>query len=451
MPVVSLPRITKILYGSGDCGISLILTLLGAYFAIFLTDVVGLSPATAAAAIFIGRAWDFINDPLLGHLTDRTRSRWGRRRPYLLFGALPLAAVYIMLWWRPPLEHEIALAAYYAVAYLLFDTAATLVYMPFFALTPELTSDYDERTSLTSWRMLFSIVGSLIAFPVPLAIIGSFRPENAGRVVGVAGASAFVAVVGLIAAFLGTRERPELQTRAPPRMGASIRAALKNRVFLYGLAIYLFTWLAMDIVQAVLIFYMKYGLGREAQSDILVGIIFVSAIPALAFWSRLARTRDKRVAYVVGVAFWAIVQIAITLVGPQTGMPVLVVLCVLAGVGVAAAHVLPWSILPDAVEWDEWSTGERHEGVFYSLVTLAQKAASAAAIPLVLLLLDAAGYEPLAAVQGPAVVRVIRVITGPVPAILLCLGIVSALLYPLTRQRFARITADLEERRRTRR
>src|SRR4030042_511130 len=108
MTAGKLPLSTKVLYGSGDCGISLLLTMLGAYFAVFLTDVVGLSPATAAAAIFIGRVWDTINDPLLGHLTDRTRSRWGRRRPYLLFGALPLATVYLMLWWRPPFASELA-------------------------------------------------------------------------------------------------------------------------------------------------------------------------------------------------------------------------------------------------------------------------------------------------------------------------------------------------------
>ena len=447
-PPATLRRLTKILYGAGDGGFSLILTLLGAYFAVFLTDVVGLAPGTAAAAIFVGRAWDCVNDPLLGHLTDRTRSRWGRRRPYILFGALPLAAAYLLLWWRPPLESQVSLAAYYAVAYLLFDTAATLVYMPYFALTPELTTDYDERTSLTSWRMLFSILGSLVAFPVPLAVIGSFRPENAARVFTVASTFAAVCVGGLLLTFLGTRERPEYLATPPPKLASSVKAALRNRPFLFGLAIYLFTWLAVDIVQAVLIYYVKYALRREAQSEILVGVIFVAAIPALALWGRLARIWDKRVAYIAGVAFWAAVQVILTLsVGPSTSLGVLVALCVLAGIGVGAAHVLPWSILPDAVEWDEWQTGERHEGMFYSLVTLAQKAASAASIPLVLLALEAAGYRAAVPEQAPAVVRAIRIVTGPIPAALLCLGILSALLYPLTRERYTQIARELEERR----
>ena len=95
-----LSRRTRWFYGAGDLGFSLTSTIIGAYFAIFLTDVVGIQPATAAIAIFIGRTWDYVNDPLIGYISDRTRTRWGRRRPYLLFGALPFALIFAMLWWR---------------------------------------------------------------------------------------------------------------------------------------------------------------------------------------------------------------------------------------------------------------------------------------------------------------------------------------------------------------
>jgi len=177
----TLSRRTKILYGSGDIGFSLTSTLIGAYLAIFLTDVVGLSPGLAALSILIGKSWDWINDPIIGHISDRTRTRWGRRRPFLLFGPLPFALAFILLWWRPPFEAPAALVAYYAAAYVIFDTAATFVYMPYFAMTPELTSDYDERTSVTTYRMAFSILGSLISFTVPLLIVGRFVPENAPK------------------------------------------------------------------------------------------------------------------------------------------------------------------------------------------------------------------------------------------------------------------------------
>lgn len=142
-----LSRATKIIYGAGDLGFSLTSTIVGAYFLFFLTDVVQIKPTVAGIAILIGKTWDYINDPLIGHLSDRTRSRWGRRRPFLLFGAIPFALAFIMMWYIPPFTSSIALTVYYAVAYVVFDTAATFVYMPYFALTPELTEDYDERTS----------------------------------------------------------------------------------------------------------------------------------------------------------------------------------------------------------------------------------------------------------------------------------------------------------------
>ena len=134
------PR-TKLLYGVGDTGLSLTGSIIGAFFAIFLTDVAGIRPGLAALAIAIGRSWDWINDPLIGYISDRARTRWGRRRPFLLFGSLPFALAFALLWWRPPLENPIALTAYYSLAYIIYEAAATFIYMPYYTLTPELTLD----------------------------------------------------------------------------------------------------------------------------------------------------------------------------------------------------------------------------------------------------------------------------------------------------------------------
>jgi GPH family glycoside/pentoside/hexuronide:cation symporter len=442
-----LPRRTKFLYGIGDTGFSLTLTIVGVFFAIFLTDVVGLSPGIAAIAIFIGRSWDYINDPLIGHLSDRTRSRWGRRRPFLLFGALPFAITFTLMWWRPPLDSEVALAAYYALVYVLFDAAATVAYMPYFALTPELTNDYDERTSLTTYRMFFSIFGSLVAFTVPLMIVGSFTSDNAERVLLMGAAFAVASALPLLLAFLGTRERQEYQQLEPPGLRQSLRAALKNRPFVFGAAIFLFTWVSVDILQATLMYFIKYVVNREPSSDLIMGTIFVTAILTLPFWARAAQRWNKRLAYIGGIAFWAAVQLVLITLNPLSSLTWLLFLCVLAGVGVGAAHVLPWSIIPDAVEWDEWQTGERHEGMFYSLITLMQKVASSIAIPLVLLVLELTGYQPNAATQPASALMGIRIVIGPIPALLLLTGILFAASYPLNRQLHTQLRLDLAARR----
>jgi glycoside/pentoside/hexuronide:cation symporter, GPH family len=441
---LSIPM--KIIYGSGDTGFSLTSTLMAAYFAVFLTDVVGLAPAAAAAAIFIGRSWDYVNDPLIGYLSDRTRTRWGRRRPFLLFGAVPFALAFTLMWWRPPFTSPVWLAVWYGAAYFLYDTAATFVYMPYFALTPELTSDYDERTSLTSFRMFFSIVGSLAAFTVPLAIVGSFKPENAGKVFLNGAIFAAASAVPLLLVFFTAREDKEHAAAEKPHLLKSLKSAVKNKPFRFGLGIYLFTWLSMDIVQTILLYYLTWIVRRQADSDLIMAVIFVTAIVSLPFWNYLSRRLSKRAAYIGGVAFWAVVQLVLITLGPDASLGLIIALCVLAGIGVGSAHVLPWSILPDAVEWDEWKTGERHEGTFYSLVTLGQKVASSIAIPLALVLLGALGYSGTSATQPASALMAIRLVMGPIPAVLLGLGIVCGALYPITRAMHAQILKELAER-----
>ncbi|MBN1399277.1 MAG: MFS transporter [Anaerolineae bacterium] len=442
-----LPRLTKLLYGAGDLGFSLTDTVIGVLFAIFLTDVVGLRPSLAAAAMFVGRSWDYVNDPLIGYLSDRTRTRWGRRRPFLLFGFAPFALAFTALWWRPPIATDVGLAVYYGIAYLFYDATATLVYMPYYALTPELTENYDERTALTSYRMAFSILGGLIAFTLPLAIIGTMRPENSDRVLYVGAGVAILSALPLLLTFLGTRERAELQRQRQPALRDSLRAALRNRPFLFAVGLFLFTWSAIEIIQGMLLFFLKYRMNLEAESELVAGAVFVAALLTLPVWEWASRRWDKRTAYIVGMVFLSAVMITLIVISPNWGLGVVFSLAALAGVGVGAVHVLPWSMIPDAVEWDELQTGQRHEGMFYSLVLLLRKVASSFTLPLMLLVLDWSGYISNAPVQSPSAIRAIRLLMGPVPSVLLCIGIIFALVYPLGRERHAQVRAALASRR----
>lgn len=445
-----LSRRNKWIYGSGDLGFSLTNTILNVYFALFLTDVVGVPPAMAALAIFIGSTWDYINDPIVGYISDRTHSRWGRRRPFLLFGALPFALAFMLLWWRPPLSGQLQLGLYYALIYALFDTAATFVYMPYFALTPEMTDDYDERTGLTSTRMFFSILGSLIAFTLPLSVVDGFRPEHAGRVLLMGGIFGLLSAVPLLLVFLDAHERPEFMNMEQS-MGwrESIKATSQNRPFAFGLIMFLFNGVTMSIIQVILLYYVKYVVLREQQSDLIMATIFVVAMLALPLWEFISRRLNKRWAYISGIGFLAVVLLVLSSLTPQTSMTFIMILCVLAGIGVSAMHVMPWAIIPDAIEYGEWKTGQRQEGMFYSLITLAQKVASSIAVPLALLVLQFSGYQANSAIQPASAVLGIRTVAGPIPAFTLCMGILFTILFPLGREDFKKITAELEARRKT--
>ncbi len=158
-----------------------------------------------------------------------------------------------------------------------------------------------------------------------------------------------------------------------PKLIPSLKAAFKNRPFIFGAGIYLLTWMTIVVLETNLLIYIKYILGRQGQSSLIMASIFVTAIFALPIWNWAAKHWNKRLAYIIGVSFWAVVMIVLIMVTPQTPFWIIMVLCIMAGIGVSAAQVLPWAIIPDAIEWDEWMTFERHEGMFYSLITLLGK------------------------------------------------------------------------------
>ncbi|MBN2044187.1 MAG: MFS transporter [Anaerolineales bacterium] len=459
-----LSRKTKLLYGAGDFGFSLTDTVIGVLYAIFLTDVIGIPARYAAGVFLVGRIWDFINDPLMGYISDRTRTRWGRRRPFLLFGFIPFAIAYSLLWinytdWSffASVQNSIAGMTkggsadafgitgliFFAAAYIVYETLATLVYMPYFALTPELTLDYDERTDLTSYRMFFSIFAGLIGFVVPFMLIDSTTPENAPTVLVIGIVFGVASALPLLLTFFGTKEREEFVHLQQQSLISSLKAAFRNKIFVFTMFIFLFTWAALNLVQSMLLYFVKYRLGMEANFDLIAGTVFVTAMLTLPIWERLSRKFDKRRAYIFGMVFLSTVLVVLAFINPESSLWIIILFAFLAGIGVAAVHVLPWSMIPDAVEVDELETGSRHEGMYYSLVTLLRKIATAIALPSMLWILDGSGFVSNAAVQTPSATKAIIGLTGPGPAMFMLAGILFAAFYPLSRTDHADIRAKL--------
>jgi GPH family glycoside/pentoside/hexuronide:cation symporter len=257
------------------------------------------------------------------------------------------------------------------------------------------------------------------------------------------------AALPLFGVFFGTSEREEFMEISQPSIWNSIKAAWTNRPFVFGLGIYLFTWVAVSIVETILLFYIKYVVQREPQNDLIMATIFVVAMATLPVWQWASRRYNKRLAYIIGIAFLAAVLLTLASLNSSVPLEILLVLCALAGIGVAAAHVLPWAILPDAIEFGEYQTGERHEGMFYSLVTLAQKIATSIAVPAALLVMDATGYVANSESLDQSAINGIRIVAGPIPAALMIAGIIFALVYPLGRGEYTEIARGLESRRKS--
>jgi len=458
----------KLAYGTGDWSEASYGTLRQIFYAIFLTDVVGLDPRLASLAALIGILWDAVNDPLVGILTDRMRSRWGRRRPFLLFFSIPFGASFLLLWWAPPWHNQLALAATVTLAFMISDTFETLCGVPFSSLLPELTPDYDERTALTSFRIFFNLLASLVTAVAAPAIIAAAvsagQTQQQGYLI-VAGIFGGLATIPFLLIFFVVRERFGAADRPQETatFGQTIRTAWANVPFRFATVIYMLNWITFDLVALVLPFYLLYWIsgGNLLASVTVLGIslplesavfalLLVTATAALPFWLWLSYKLGKHIAYIIGMIFWAGVQICIFLVHPGQ-ISLVLWMAFLAGFSVSAAHILPDAMFPDVIEWDELRTGRRQEGIYYGVKNFVRKLTGAFAIFIALQAMGWFGYQtpPAGAIsfaQSPVTLTAIRVLIGPFGAILLFSAVITAWFYPLTRKRHARIRRLLEYR-----
>ncbi len=462
-----LPLLTKLIYGSGDWGMASFGTLRQIFYAIFLTDVVGLDARLASFAALAGVVWDAINDPIIGLLSDRTRTRWGRRRPFLLLFSIPFGLSFFLLWWAPPWENQIALMVTVSLAYMISDTFQSLIVVPFFALTPEITTDYDERTSLTGYRMFFNLLASLAtAVAAPMIVDGAIKAgltQQQGYLIIAAAFGGLAALpfllIGLVVREVGSAEKMA-EANIPLRQ--TLATAWGNIPFRFVTLIYMLNWITFDLVALMLPYFLVYwiaggdllatvpALGDLSLESAVLGLLLVTAVVALPFWMFLSKKLNKRSAYIIGMSFWAVVQTLLFLVQPGQ-VNLVLFLAVLAGLSVSTAHVLPDAMFPDVIEWDELRTGRRQEGIYYGVKNFVRKMTGALAIFFALQMLGWFGYQspPDGAAQfaqSASALQAIRWLTGPAGALLLISAILAAWKYPLTRDRHARILRLLMKR-----
>ncbi|MBN2003287.1 MAG: MFS transporter [Anaerolineae bacterium] len=453
-----LPRFLKVIYGTGDWGVATFNTLRQIFYAIFLTDVVGLDPRLAAFAAFIGVIWDAINDPLVGIISDKFRSKWGRRRPFLLYFAVPYGLAFLMLWWTPPIKNQVLLMFYVMIAYALSDTFQTLVIVPFHALTPEITTDYDERTALAGYRMFFNFLASVVTAVVAPMIVdtvmlrGGTQQQGYTLTAAIFGASA---IVPFLLIFFTIREpSTETQPQEEIPFREIVHTAWQNIPFRYATILYMLNWVTFDIIGVVLPYLLVYWVAKGdllAKSPLfglpiesaVLGLMLVTATVVLPFWTWLARRLSKRIAYIIAMTFWAVLMMFVPWI-PAGHYTIALIMAVLIGISVSAAHVLPDAIFPDVIDWDELRTGKRHEGIYYGTKNFIRKLTTAFAIFLTLQTLGWLGYQsPPAGVthfaQSATALLGIRILAGPLGAVLLIGTIVVTWFYPLDRQRFNRV------------
>lgn len=393
--VTALSIREKISYGLGDMGNNIAYGAVGFYFVFFLTDVSGISPLWAGYIFMVTRIWNAFSDLIMGSVSDRTKTRFGRKRPFLLLGAVPLGIGFALLW-LVPFTQPVQQVIYYTLIGILFNTLYSFVSIPYNALLPELSQDYDERTSISGYKMAFSFIGSLLSAVGVTFIVDTVYPGKSmyassypvmGRVMGL------ILAVSILLAFVGTKERVETpKSEKQGNIFKNLKSLMKLKEYRCVLGVFIFNMVSFDIIMALYIYFMRYALKvSDDLSYIFMAIPLVAAVVVTPFWVRVSNKFGKQKTYMISVLYF-VVPLLVCLFLPSGNIVLTVVDTVLIGIGISASQVLVFSILPDVVEVDESKNGVRREGVVYGTTMFLYKISSAIIVAVVTAALGWFGY-----------------------------------------------------------
>ena len=445
----------KVAYGIGELAAAIPASLAAFFLLYFFTTVAGLDPALAGGILLIGRIWDAVNDPIVGWLSDHTRSPLGRRYPWMLLGAVPLALCSWLLWVVPPIDGQWPLFTYYIIFSLFAFVAVTVVQLPFTALAAELTEDYDERTALMGTKSAFSIGGSILGLVLAQMIFAQVPdPKRQYAVMGAVAGGGAIITIGLCV--LGTyhrywqvhKSRAQRLAAAPTALPllSQLQSIVANPAFKQVLGLYLCGWMSIQVTAAMLPYFVGQWMSlpetHVAQMALAVQGTAIFAIPA---WSWVARRSGKRTVFLMGapIALIALMGLVTVQPGQTTWM---YALGMFAGLGIATLYLVPFSMLPDVIDLDELHTGQRREGLYFSALVFLQKLGLALALFTSGQILSWTGFTMTGLAQPTSALWAIRLLIGPLPALLILGSLGFAYRYPITRERHQQILVAIQER-----
>jgi GPH family glycoside/pentoside/hexuronide:cation symporter len=418
----------------------------------YYTDVAGINPALAGAALMVGKlTWDAINDPLFGYFSDRTRSRFGRRRIFMVIGAVPLGiAAWIMFSLPTGLTGG---SAFFAVllSFWLVDTFHTMTTTPYYALTPELTRDYNERSSLTSIRMVYNVIGYILGAALTTILAGIFQRSglNMQQAWSTTGAVfGFIAIVTTLITTFSIKERADL-AEAPSQLPAvnAVLTTFKNKPFIILMIAFILSSFSFTVLTALVPYFIQYQLDMGDQVPFVLLVMLVTIgiflIPAKLISDKI----NKGPAYALGL-FIACIAILVSFFFPRGATPLIYVVAAIAGMGFSSQWVFPWSMLPDVIEYDEKMTGERREGIYYGLWAFLTKFTGALGVAVSGWALHLFGYVPNVEQTTQALFG-IRLFFSIVPAVVILISLPFLIWYPVTRKSHTELVRDLADRKAT--
>ena len=440
-----LPLRVKLSYGAPSFAGAGMAIPIAIHLTIFYSDTILVPLGLIALVKAIARALDALTDPFMGWLTDSTRSRWGRRRPWILFGA-PAAALSFYLMFSPP--EDLAggnAAAWFAATYICYYLFHTVYIIPHNGLGPELTLDYNERSSLFGIREAFVVLGTLVAAVAPPLFIQAFGGEREGY-------SGFAALLGalLVGLYLNLvvqlRERPDFGARAPNPLVPGLRRVFRNKAFRILLAVYLTSATTGAIPGLMMPYFTKYVLQPDNPDTwlaIFLAVYFGAGFLFLPLWIWLARRFEKKPVWLASFIPSITGSGLLFFMGPGDIWPTFFIL-IWAGAAFGAGLFLGPAMQADVIDYDELYTGKRREAQYGALWSIMQKFVVIPSMSIPLAILATVGYLPNVP-QTEEVQLTIRAIFGLGPATTASIALVIGLLYPISRKVHQQIWAGIDK------
>ena len=435
----------RIGYGIGDYAICLYWSGVSLYLFYFYTDVVGISPSMAGLIYGLGIAWDALTDPYMGFIAERTRTKMGSYRPYIYYGSVPLALSFILLLWVPPFE-GMSLLIFLLVANLFHRTCFTIVSVPYSSLTARITDDSDERTKLTTARMLFAQLGttsiSFLGFPIVL-FFGAGEESLGFVYLGLI--AGFVAVIILAATLYFVKEREfESAKEALPNFKNVAKSVSNNYPFWIVFSAILILIGTVLMFNNNLIYFNKYSLGLHEYQGMILLFLNGCAFAAIPIWAYLAVKLGKRNTWLISMTF-LFFGFTVFYFYPISKLNELLFIVSIIGFSNGATGVLFWSMLPDTIEYGEWKTGIRTESSLYGFMTFAQKGAIALAAFILGIILTKIGFEPNQD-QSKETLENLKALMSLVPIVGVLISFALVYFYPIDKKYHNQLMDDIEKR-----
>jgi len=424
----------------GDFGINLFFISALTYLSYFYTDVYGLSANAAGTLLLVARLIDAVTDPLMGLIVDRTRSRWGNMRPYLLFGAPPMGVLLILIFSVPDFG-ETGKLIYAYVTYILFGIAYTVIQLPYASLTGQLTNDYDERTRVSTVRMACAFLGGYVVSVATPELVGWAGDEATGY----RNTMILYAVVATIALWVAFAKTNSVMSRLPTtttsRPHTDWRVVSDNAPLWIVIGIFCCGMLGFTVRSAATPYYFKYFVQRPDLISVYFGVTLAVMLGGLTLVPAIADRMGKINALYVGAALTTLGFVGLYFAGPADITWIFVSGSIVA-LGATPIAVLGWALIPDTVDYAQWRHGVRADGLIYSVASFVQKLAKAAGGAGLLFVLAYFGYVANSEPSDESLTAIVGLMSW-VPALVVVPLLVFAAAHRLDEATHRRIVAEL--------